>query len=183
MLALVALVLAACGGGGTPATTTAGGAGATQAAGGGGGGATPAPAATQASGDGGGGGGGELADQCSLLTADEVGAAYNQTGVKPTQVDGGYSAKVCDYLPSKGGNIPMLEVAVEKLDSRPCEKYRTNVGVDVPGLGDWAYWKDDSAELFVKVGERCLVLGDHFNTLEDTKATLTELATKALARL
>ena len=181
------LALAACSGGAGPATTQApggGGGSATSQPGGGGGGSTPAPAATTATGGGGGGAGGgsgELADQCSLLTGDEVGAAYKKTGVTPTPVDGFYTSKVCEYMPAAGG-IAMLWVDVEPVAARPCDQWKS-VGTDVAGLGDWAYWRGDSAELYVKTGDRCLVLSDHYNTLDDTQASLVELAKQALARL
>ena len=76
----------------------------------------------------------------------------------------------------------MLWVDVTPVAARPCDKYKS-VGADVPNLGDWAFWQKDTAELYVKTGDRCLVLGDHFNTLADTQKSLTELARKALGRL
>ena len=76
----------------------------------------------------------------------------------------------------------MLWVDVTPFDARPCDKYKA-VSTDVPGLGEWSYYRGDSAELYVKTGDRCLHLSDHFNTLDDTQKSLTDLATKALARL
>ena len=184
LAATLVLALAACGGGGAATSTQAptgggGGVATSQPGGGGGGGSTPAPAATTTAG--GGGGSGELADQCSLLTADEVGAVYKQTGVVPTLVDAFYTSKVCAYVPAAGG-IAMLWVDVEPVAARPCDQWKS-VGTDVAGLGDWAYWRADSSELYVKTGDRCLVVSDHFGTLQDTQASVVDLAKKALARL
>lgn len=174
-----AILLAACQGGGSTATSSTGGDN-----------ATDAPGATTTSGGGAGGGGNtggggtvESIDPCTLLTTDEVGAAYEETGVTTFPTEGFYG-KLCAYMPSSG-KIAMMYIAIEPFAERPCDKYKGGPStIDIADLGDWAYWFGDGGELYVKTGDRCLYLRDDFNAFGDsTRDTFYDLARKALARL
>jgi hypothetical protein len=124
----VVLVLAACGGsGGTPATTTA----------------EPTTAATDDSGGGstGGGGGGAFAGKaCDLLTAGEVEAATQQTGITASEVPATDTegSAACGYLVQATAPVVVLTVLDSQNTSVDLGSYTSLPGAVTVDVGSGA---------------------------------------------
>lgn len=120
-LALIALVMSACGSTGTPSTTNAGALGASAT--------TAQPASTGAG------------DACSLITEQEVALVLGADPGTGTQSNPGPKGDMCTYGDTLGTN-PVLHIVRRATGGKSAlatDKVIDRQGVDVAGVGDAAY--------------------------------------------
>lgn len=132
-------------------------------------------------------GDGAVVDACTLLSPDDIeavtGTTYDDGALNEPLTTADQS--VCEFSPADGGMTGFVTVLVNHTGSMFAEQRASadenlpTPSVDVEGLGDEAYWSDDTDTVATHVGsvfvQLTLAFGEQETVVDLTRAVLASL--------